>query len=217
MKQFKIRASAAGSIMGVKGLGGTGETYLQTWVKEQLYNRRKEFDSKYTEKGNIMEQDSIDAVCDVLGLGILLKNDDSFEDEYFKGTPDVVLPEMIIDVKSSWDCFTFPLFDTEVPNTDYYWQAQIYMHLTGRKHYKLCYVLTDTPIHLIEKEAHWKAIDNGMDEDEVFKSLRDKMTYSDVPDALKIKIFDIEYNEADVNKLIDRVKQCRQYIETLQS
>ena len=153
MKPFKIRSSACGKIMNVKALGKTGETYVKEWMKEHLYGRHKEFSSKYTEKGNIVEDNSIDFVADRLGFGMLIKNEEHYSNDFVTGTPDLVLPNAIIDVKNSWDCFTFPLFENDVPNKDYYWQAQCYMWLTDRKRFKLVYVLSDTPEHLIQKDA----------------------------------------------------------------
>ena len=50
MEVFKIRASSAGKISGIKGLGETGKTYCKKWLKEQLYNRKIEFSNKYTVK-----------------------------------------------------------------------------------------------------------------------------------------------------------------------
>jgi len=132
MKTFKIRASGSGNLMGVKGLGKTGESYLQQWTKEQLYGRRKFMTNKYVEKGLIMEDASLDYIAEHLGYGMLVKNEDYFENEYFTGTPDVILNNHLIDVKNSYDCFTFPLFFNGVPNKDYYWQAQVYMALCDK-------------------------------------------------------------------------------------
>jgi hypothetical protein len=47
MEIFKIRASSAGKISGIKGLGETGKTYCKQWLKEKLYKRRTEIKSKY--------------------------------------------------------------------------------------------------------------------------------------------------------------------------
>jgi len=146
-KEFKIRASASGKIMGIKALGKTGETYCENWLKEQLYKRKIEFSNKYTEKGLIMEDNSIDYVADQLGYGFLAKNEQYFENDFFTGTPDIILKDHVIDVKNSWDFSTFPLFDNEVPNSDYYFQAQVYMELCGVDSYKLIYVLSDTPLN----------------------------------------------------------------------
>ena len=226
MKEFKIRASAIGQIMAEPKLkadkeagllGETAKTYCETWVKEQLYNRRKEFTSKQTEKGNIMEDNSIDFIANQLGLGMLLKNEQYYSNEFMTGTPDVVLPKLIIDVKNSWDCFTFPLFETDIPNKVYYWQAQGYLNLTGRDDYKLIYVLSDTPDHLITREAYFYAKNNGYDEvtTEMFNEFSDKMTYSDIPDHLKIKVFNISRNDSDIERIKQQVIKCRNYIETL--
>jgi len=217
MKKFKIRSSASGTIMQVKGLGKTGLSYCGTWVKEQLYKRIKEFTSKYTEKGLIMEDNSLDDIADYLGFGMLIKNEQYFENDFMTGTPDIVLKDLIIEVKNSWDPFTFPLFEKEIPNTDYYWQCQCYMNLTGKDHCKLIYVLSDTPEHLIVREVKNYIYRNGIDEIDVelYESFKAKMTYSDVPDSLKIKVYDIERNQEDIEKINQRVLECREYIKTL--
>lgn len=217
MQQFKVRASASGKIMGVKGLGKTGQTFVQEWMKEQLYGRRKEFSNKYTEKGNAMEDTSIEMVADFLDLGMLMKNEEFFEGEWCKGTPDVILADTVIDVKNSWDCFTFPLFEKDVPNKDYYYQGQCYMHLTGRKHYKLIYTLTDTPDNLVEKEAKRWAWDNNNGEvtAEAYDRIKANMTYSHLPIEQRIKIFEFDYDEAVIEKMAERVEECRAYLKSI--
>lgn len=219
MKQFKIRGSGAGNIMNVRGLGKTGENYCVSWYKEQLYKRRKEIHSKYLSKGLITEDNSIDFVSEYLGLGFLMKNEEYFENEYMTGTPDVIVrsENLIIDVKNSWDFTTFPLFEKEVPNDGYLYQAQIYMHLVGIDNFKLIYTLSNTPVNLIEQEAKsycWKNGYGELDAD-IYQQFKQKMTYDDIPDDLKIKIFDIKKDDAIINKIIERVKECREFIKTL--
>lgn len=219
MKEFKIRASAAGKIMGVRGLGKTGETYCKDWLKEQLFQRRKEFSNKYTQKGLIVEDNSIDMIADQLGYGLLLKNERHFENDHFTGTPDIILPKLIIDAKSSWDCFTFPLFETHQGKNDYYWQAQVYMDLVGRDHYKVAYCLMDTPEHLILRAATYYSRDNGYDEldQDVYDQFVAKMTYPDIPASLRFKAFDIERNQADIDMIKGRVEMCREIVTKLNS
>jgi len=219
MKEFKIRASACGDIMkndrSGKGMGATVKTYLEKWVKEQIYSRRQEFSNKYTQKGNEVEDNSLDFISDQLGLGILIKNDEYFENDFCTGTPDAITPDFIIDVKNSWDCFTFPLFETECPNDNYFYQAQVYMYLTGATDYKLIYVLSDTPEHLIQKEAFFYARNNGHEEVdiEMWEQFKAKMTYSDIPDSLKIKVFNIKRDDAVIEQIQQRVLLCRDYIK----
>jgi hypothetical protein len=225
MKEFKIRCSAISQIMTqpktIKAreageLSQTSKTYCENWYKEQLYSRKKEFTSKMTDKGMIMEDEAIDFVADHLNLGMLLKNEKYFSNEYMKGTPDVVLPKLVIDTKCSWDCFTFPLFVEKI-NPIYYWQGQGYMELTNKDNFKLIYVLLDTPAHLIKSEAWYFVKNNGYDEldEEMYQKFVDKMTYPNISKRLKIKIYSFARNNDDIAKIKTQVEKCRKYLKTI--
>ena len=228
MKEFKIRCSAIGSIMSEPRskadkeaglLSKTAQTHCQEWLKEQIYSRRKEFTSKYTDKGNIMEDYSIDFLGEQLDLGMLIKNESHFDNDTMTGTPDLVLKDLIIDVKNSWDCFTFPMFYDAIPNKDYYYQLQGYMNLTGKAKAKLIYVLSNTPDHLIDREAYYYAKNNGFEEvdNDILTEFYDKMTYDKIDPKYKIKVFDIERSQEVINKINSQVVKCRNYIETLKA
>lgn len=221
MKQFKIRSSQVGQIMTMPRakkdieagkISKTSESYCINWLKEQLYNRRKEVTSKYMEKGNIMEDESIDFISEYLDLGIIVKNEKYFENDFLTGTPDIILNDCVIDVKNSWSWETFPLFETDIPNKDYYYQLQSYMILTGKTKAKLIYALTNTPLHLIEKEAYFYAKNNGYEYDDIIDDFIKKMTYSDIDDELKIKVYDIEKDDSFEEKLNSQVEKCRKFI-----
>ena len=217
-RKFKIRASAAGQIMGQRGLGKTGENYVKDWLKEQIYGRRKEIKSKYIDKGLICEDNSLDFIAEKLDYGVLVKNEQTFENEYFVGTPDVILNDHLIDVKNSWDAFTFPLFDDEI-NPAYYAQGQVYMALTAKEKYKLIYVLSDTPRNLIEREAYWYCKNNGYDDidEDVLNDFTQKMTYDGIDDSLKIKVFEFDRDDGYIAKLIERIDECREIIKQIEN
>lgn len=193
----------------------TCKSYLEDWVKEQIYGKRKEFSSKTTEKGNINEDEAIDFVGEMLGYPFIAKNEVLYFNEYATGTPDVKLKKECLDTKCSWDCFTFPLLDKEIPNKDYWWQGQGYMWLTNTEHYKLCYVLTDTPYHIIEREARKWCFANSYDEldDDILQEFEQKMTYPNIQNKLKLKIFEFNKDEQAIQQIIERVVECRNYIE----
>lgn len=193
------------------------KTYCKDWLKGQLLDFQTDFSSRYTDKGNIVEDESIDFIADILGYGFLIKNEDHFSDDFMMGTPDVIYGDTIIDVKNSWDSNTFPMFESEIPNTNYYWQLQGYMALTGKSKAKLIYTLMDTPEHLIVKEARYDSIRQGHEEldMDVYKKHHKNMTYTGIDDKLKIKVFDIERNDADIQKIKYRVIECRKYIDGL--
>ena len=219
MKDFKIRCSAIGKIMSnpkikTELLSQTTKTYVDEWMKEQFFNRKKEFSNKYTQKGLIVEDNSIDIIADVLGYGMLVKNEKYYENDYLTGTPDIVLKNEIIDAKSSWDVFTFPFFDKELSNKDYNYQLQGYMALTGRKKAKVVYVLTDTPENLIEREARFYCIQNGYDELDldIYKQFFEKMTYSDIDKKNRVKSFEVLRDDEVISNIEKRVLEIREYI-----
>lgn len=199
-----------------KELPKTAKSYCEEWLKEQLYCRKREFSNKYTQKGLIVEDSSIDFIGDQLGLGMIFKNEKYFENEWMFGTPDVILRHVIIDAKNSWDPFTFPLFEKNV-NHDYFWQGQGYMGLTGIRKYILAYVLSDTPDNIIEREVRSYCYQNGIEEvdAELYDQFRANMTYEDIEDSLKLKTFEINYSEKCIDDVKERVIMCRQYIKTL--
>ena len=213
MKEFKIRCSAIGKIMTnarskTETLSKTTISYLEEWTKEQIYSRRKEIFSKYLDKGNAVEVDSLDFIKTHLNYKQLEKNEESFENDFLTGTPDAILDDHIIDVKNSWDCFSFPLFFNSIPNKDYYYQAQGYMALTGIDRYKLIYTLMDTPEDLIQREYFG-------DQSTDLVEFASKYKYSDIEPQYRIKIFDIYRNDEDIENIYNRVDECRQYINSL--
>lgn len=199
MKVFKARASSSGKLMTKprsksEALSKTTKSYLEEWVKEQIYGVRKNINSKYLTKGNEVEDDAINYASAEKGWLFAEKNEEYFEDEYFCGTPDVILEDKIIDIKSSWDCFSFPLFYNGIPNKDYYYQLQTYMHLTGRKKAQLVYVLMNTPEQLTFEDSH---------------------DYSEISSKYRIKSFDIDYNEEVIYEMQEQVIKSREYIKQL--
>ena len=50
-------------------LSKTCKSYLEELALEEVYGIRKEFSSRYTDKGNEVERESIDLAQDVLDMG----------------------------------------------------------------------------------------------------------------------------------------------------
>ncbi len=217
---FKIRCSAIADIMtndrSGKKMGKTSQSWIEQWYKEQLYNRRKEFTSKYTDKGLSVEDDAIKYLSEV-DKSDYAKNEVYFENDFMTGTPDVITPGHIIEIKSSWDCFTFPLFENEA-DKKYWWQCQGYMALTGKEKAVLTYVLMSAPEHIIDKEAWNEARKRGEAEVdiELWDEVKEKMSYEKYPASLRIKRFEIARDAEAITAIEQRVIECRQYLETIQ-
>lgn len=199
LKKFKIRASASGKIMTnarskTELLSETTKTYVQEWAKEHIYGIRKEIKSKYLTKGSKLEDTAIDKTIEWLDLPFTIKNEKFFEDEFFCGTPDLIVNDVVYDIKCSWDAFSFPLFDKEIPTKDYFYQLQVYMHLTGCKKAVLTYVLSNTPDELTYEEKH---------------------NYDNMDKQYRIKTFEIEYSEEVIADLQERVTNIREFLKTI--
>lgn len=219
---MKIRSSSIGKIMTnpkTKGetLSQTTKTYLQELAVQEVYGIRKEFSSRYTDKGNEVEELSIALCNDVLNLGFIYKNEENFSNDWITGTPDVNTNEILLDVKSSWDATTFPFFDTELKNKDYFYQLHGYMWLTGKTEALLCYCLIDTPLQIVEDEIrreHWKAslIEESLD---LRAFVQSKHTFGHIPKEKRLKVFKIAKDDNVIEDIKTRIEQCREYYDNL--
>lgn len=204
MDDFKCRASSAGKLATMPRakkdqeagiLSKTVQTYLKDWKKEILYGQKHEIHTKYFAKGLTVEDEAIDKAIEWLDLPFVLKNEDHFENIYFTGTPDLILEKEIIDTKCSWDCFTFPTFENEIPDKSYMYQAQVYMHLTGREKSRVVYILLNTPKNVAPWETHHD--------------------YSKIPAELRHKEFSFEYDPEIIEFLKSQVIKSRKFIKNL--
>lgn len=196
------------------------KTYCKQWVKEQLYDRRKNFTNKYLEKGLQVEKDSINFAGEHLGWVDAEKNDEWFEDDYMCGTPDVLIEstKVVIDVKNAYDCFTMPLFEDVIPTKGYNDQLQVYLVLTGYEKALLVYTLMDAPLDIMKSEMKrlsWKEGLMGEVPPEMYQRVKEQMSYSDLDPSLRLKTFEVEKDASVISKLVERVIMCREYIKTL--
>lgn len=196
------------------------KTYCQKWLKEQLYNRRKHFTNRYLEKGIQCEDGAIEFSADYHGWEGACKNDEWFEDDYMQGTPDIILEldSHVIDIKNSYDAFSFPLFEDEIPTKGYETQLQVYLALTGHERATLCYCLMDAPLDIMKEEMRrlsWKEGSMGAVSDELYQKVKSEMTYSNLIPELRLKTFTVEKDPSVIEELKIRVDMCREYIASL--
>jgi hypothetical protein len=199
-------------------LSETTKTYLEELWIEAVYGRTKEIFNKYIEKGLYTEEDSLTLVQKHYGGGLVLKNKERFENEYISGEPDYIMGDRIVDVKSSWDMHTY--FKSKGDNKDYYWQGQGYMMLKDKKKFDLVYCLNNAPIHMIVAEknrmVYQKFLEEGTDAyDEMELQVEKNMMFDDLKPEDRIKVFNYDYDEAGINKLILKIMVAREYMNNL--
>lgn len=214
---FKVRASGAGQIMTDSrkkdSLSETCKSYIRRQFIRDVYGREKDILTKAMSKGLHNEEQGITMLSIKVGE-MLVKNQEHRENEYCKGTSDIVTDDCIFDLKCSYDIFTYA--EASVTK-DYWWQLQCYMDLWGIKKASLVYVLTDAPQHIIDAEVRLATLKAGPEADleSLEKSVIHKLTYPDIAESSKIKIFDIEYDPQAMEQLKERVSECRDFYENL--
>lgn len=194
------------------------KTYCENWFIQQKYGRKKEWFNKYVEKGLMVEDLGIEMLSNMQGIE-LKKNTEFFSNDYIQGQPDVIHNGIVFDIKSSWDIFSFPFFEKELPNADYWWQLQCYMAITGLSEASIVYCLINTPKPLIEQELKKLYYQSGGTASDwtpdTYKELEKNYCFDDVPESERIKDFPVTKDETAAERIKERVLLCRQYISTL--
>lgn len=185
---------------------------LHEFIIQEKYGREKFFSNDFTKKGNECEETSLTLACKVLKLGFVKKNEKSFENEFLTGTPDLIYKNEIIDIKTSWNIFTFPFF--EEPD-DYYWQMQGYLALTGLEKARVVYCLVDTPEHLILSEAYKRAYAKGTTAEEEQDIATKHHTFSDIPENEKVKVAEFNRDKEAIKLIQERVFEANKIIQSI--
>jgi hypothetical protein len=217
-----VRCSSLGKLMTEprsksEVLSQTAKSYIEDLFNELEFGYRKEFSSRYTDKGLEMEDEAIQFASEQFDWEFVVKNTERFTNDYITGEPDINTDSLLADIKCSWSLDTYPMFEAEMKNKDYYWQLQGYMWLTGKTEAELVYCLMNTPLQIVEDEvrrAHWKAglIDEDID---LRHEVQTKHNYDNIPSKLRVKRYIVERDEKAIEKIIEKVEIAREYYKML--
>lgn len=230
--QYKFRCSSLGVLMTEPRnkkdkLSKTTMSELKELHSEALFGYRREFSNIYTKKGNMNEDDSIRLLSNIHNRpfdSLYTKNEKSFENEFIKGTPDIHIEnEFLGDVKTSYSDETFPMYedfsDLKTYNKNYYWQMQGYMWLTGLNKSILAYCLVDSDLEVVEYDKFKKARElNVIDLPEQIEQeihLNHSPSQRIPYDSIRVSQFPVALNENDIEKLKERISDCREYMNQL--
>jgi len=185
---------------------------VDVWIRHK-YNRKELITSKYMEKGVMVEEDAM-TLYSRFRKQYYVKNEKMLTDDFIKGIPDIITEKTVIDLKSSWDIFTFFRTKQKAVEKMYYWQLQGYMSLTGKENARLVYCLVNTPQVLIDDEIH-RLQYKHLSEADMLKA-RNQIEMNSIFDDIDIqdKIYEIEIkrNNEDIERLHNRIIDCRNWI-----
>lgn len=225
-----IRASSVGYLMtepvtkadkeaGV--LSKTAQKHLIEVYIAEKYGRKRDIQTKQMKKGIEAEQDSIDLLSMYLKLPFS-KNEERFKNDFITGLPDIINGDTIIDIKSSYDLWTFLGNIADKLDNLYYWQMQSYMWLTGTKSATIAYCLVNTPESIIQQEKYYllKKMDVISEESPEFikeaMKIEFNMTFDDISINERILTFNVNRSEDDILRIEHKVVKARAFLQELE-
>ena len=225
-----IRASSVGYLMtepvtkadkeaGV--LSKTAQKHLIEVYIAEKYGRKRDIQTKQMKKGVEAEQDSIDLLSMYLKLPFS-KNEERFKNDFITGLPDIINGDTIIDIKSSYDLWTFLGNIPDKLDNLYYWQMQSYMWLTGTRNATIAYCLVNTPESIIQQEKYYllKKMDVISEESPEFikeaMKIEFNMTFDDISINERILTFNVSRSEDDILRIENKVLKARTFLQELE-
>ncbi len=208
-------------------LSKTAQAHLIEVYIDKKYNRYRDIQTKQMKKGILAEEDSIDLLSRFLKKA-LQKNEERIENDFITGLLDIFEGESIrkahnvIDIKSSYDCWTFLANMNGKLDSIYYWQLQSYMWLSGAKTAQVAYCLVDTPDNIIMQEKYYllKKMDVVSEESPEYLAEAAKLDFSmrfgDIPIEERVLMFNVDRNEDDILRIQHKVETARDFLHELE-
>lgn len=221
---YKFRCSALHNLMvapkaKTEVLSETAKTYLrELWILEVFGREKLDKANKYTIKGVMVEPDSMSLVSKVTGK-TYWKNRKRLENEFICGTPDIIEKEggvdnRIIDIKSSWDIWTYMAVNDLKARKDYYYQLLGYMWLTDTETSNLMYCLVNTPEPIMDDEIYRMSFKLG-DSTDVTELLKKNYIFDDIDEKMRLKSYVFDRNSEDIESLKIKILAAREYMKGL--
>jgi len=174
----RITGSEIYKLMGAKGLGKTGQTYIFEKASESLTGQptRQEFTAASTSWGNDHEQEAKDYFK--AATGVEIQEATTIDNGLICGTPDGITHDFGFEIKCPFNSGNhlknLSMLDANSLlelSPEYYWQCVAYMWLTGLNRWKFCSYDPRFPegkkmliLNLELNPAHLKLLKNRVNE-----------------------------------------------------
>jgi hypothetical protein len=219
---IKFRCSSLGALMteARSKSGQLSETCKSELIKvfiNEKYGRSKNIQNKYLEKGISQEEESI-TLYSKFKKNYFVNNKARMSNDFITGEWDILKNDIVTDIKTSWDIFSFFKSKNDSLNKDYYYQLHGYMSLTGAKSATLVYCLVNTPLNLIEQEKKsiWYKMDCPDNDSPEYvaacEEIELRSIYEDIPVNERVFEIEIERNEEIIEAINKRVLECREWM-----
>jgi hypothetical protein len=224
-----IRASSVGYLMTEPQskadkeaglLSKTAQKYLLDIYVSQKYGRKRDIQTKQMRKGIEVEQESINLLS-LYFKRPFSKNNDRFSNDFISGHPDII-DDGIIDIKSSYDLWTFIGNLPDKLDSLYYWQMQSYMWLTNKSKATIAYCLVNTPDSIIQQEKYYLLKNMDVISEESPEFVREamkielNMKFDDIDIKERVLLFNVDRNEDDILKIQYKVEKARDFLHEIE-
>lgn len=203
-------------------LSKTAKSHLIEVYASEIWGVEKDIVTKAIKKGRQAEEDGITLLSQV-DKRLYIKNDERKDNNWVSGHADIVCNEEIVDIKLSWDAFSFLPKLIEPIDKGYMYQLQGYMWLWDKPRARISYCLVNTPQNIIEGEKYrlLRGMDVVSEESPEFvaaaKRLESNMTFDKIPIGLRVINKYVDRDEEIIQKIPSKVKKAREFLEELQN
>lgn len=200
-------------------LSKTAQSHLIE-VYAQEYGYEKDVLTKQMKKGIIAEEEGISLVSR-LDKQFYTKNEERKTNEWVSGHADIVTESKIIDIKLSWDIFTFLPKLMEDVDKGYFYQLQGYLWLWDLQEAEIAYCLVNTPDNIIEGEKYrlLRSMDVISEESPEFlreaAKLERNMKFDQFPIEQRVIRHKVIRNDEVIAKIPEKVERAREFLEEL--
>jgi hypothetical protein len=201
-------------------LSKTAKSHLVEVYANVMWGYERDIQTKQMRKGTYAEEEGITLLSKVDGR-LYEKNADRMQNDWISGHADIVTEDEIIDIKLSWDAFTFlPKLIDDVDKC-YYYQLQGYMWLWDKEVSRICYCLVNTPQNIIEGEKYklLRSMDVVSEESPEFikaaERLENNMKFDKIPIEQRIISQKVYRDEEIISRIPEKVEKAREFISNI--
>lgn len=193
------------------------KTEIENMWYQNHFEFNQSFTSKQTRKGTQREADAIKQIAEYLGIKFAIKNETFFENDFIMGTPDLLTPFVVFDVKCPWEPKGLDLFSDKL-QPEYKWQTKGYQWLAEINQGSVIRILMNPPESEIYSLALPHYIDAGNEyyrgmtiPEDFIADVREMYNFEKKPVADRIKILNCDIEENDVALIKQQVGLMREH------
>ena len=214
------------------------KTHLENWVTSKYFERKIQFTSKQTDKGNLVEADAIALVQKYFGMFLFKNEGEVVQNDFMRGVCDVVTHTFVAEIKSCYTYATMPYFETDAVKK-HKSQTQCYLSLYDKPKGFICYILLDMPAEMLMDEVRRFSYRKPSDKDMFDFVLQFVYTnngfntavsictefgfniaqFSDkfkvIEDRHRVVVFEVERDDVYIAQIEQRVNDCQGYVNQL--